>query len=158
MSAPQAENPVLRHWERLQGRPGGKRLFSWKIGRMARYTGTISARVVELKPGYAKVWMPDRPRLRNHLGSIHAIALANLGELTTGLAMTAAIPPHARGIPTRLTLDYVKKARGVITAEARSEHPDGQEPGTYEATAELLDPGGEVVARARVEWLVGPKT
>ena len=127
------------------------------IGRHARYTGTIGARVVELEPGHAKVRMRDRPGLRNHLQSIHAVALANLGELTTGLAMTVAIPPHARGIPTRLTLEYVKKARGEITAEARCERPDGREPQTYEARADLIDAAGEVVARAVAEWLVGPK-
>jgi acyl-coenzyme A thioesterase PaaI-like protein len=157
MSSPQPDHPILRQWEKLQGRPGGKRLFSWMIGRHARYTGTIGARVVELEPGSAKVRMRDRPGLRNHLQSIHAVALANLGELATGLAMTVAIPPHARGIPTRLTLEYIKKARGEITAEARCERPDGREPQTYEARADLTDAAGEVVARAVAEWLVGPK-
>lgn len=157
MSSKQPDHPILRQWEKLRDRPGGKRLFSWKIGRYARYTGTIGARVVELEPGYAKVRMQDRPGLRNHLQSIHAVALANLGELTTGLAMTVAMPPHARGIPTRLTLEYVKKARGEITAEARCELPDGREPQTHEARADLVDAAGDVVARAVAEWLVGPK-
>lgn len=158
MSSPQPDHPILRQWEKLRDRPGGKRLFSWKIGRFARYSGTIGARVVELEPGYAKVLMRDRPGIRNHLQSIHAVALANLGELTTGLAMTVAMPPHTRGIPTRLSLEYVKKARGEITAEARCESPDGREPQTYEVRADLIDTSGEVVARAVAEWLVGPKT
>jgi uncharacterized protein (TIGR00369 family) len=128
------------------------------IGRYARYTGTIGARVLELEPGYAKVRMRDRPALRNHLQSIHAVALANLGELTTGLAMTVVMPPQARGIPTRLTLEYIKKARGEITAEARCERPDGRESQTYEVRADLIDEAGDVVARAVAEWLVGPKS
>lgn len=121
------------------------------------YSGTISPRVLELEPGFARVEMRDRAGLRNHLRSVHAIALANLGELTTGLAFSAGLPADARGIPTRLTMDYLMKARGTITATCRCAPPPTSEESRHEIVAELSDPAGEVVARATAEWLVRPR-
>ena len=44
---------VRETWKRLAPLPLGKRVFSLAIGRMAPYTGTIGAEVVELEAGYA---------------------------------------------------------------------------------------------------------
>lgn len=126
------------------------------IGRMAPYTGTIKPEIVTLGVGYAKVRMRDRRALRNHLNSVHAIALMNLGEATTGAAMLMALPEGARGIPVHLAMDYLKKARGTITGECTCAAPSSTERKEYEITGELKDDSGDVVARAFARWMVGP--
>jgi len=148
---------LLAAWQRLAPLPGGQRLFSWYVGRMAPYSGSMGARVVALEPGHAVIELSDRRRVRNHLASIHAIALANLGELTTGLAMTSALPPTTRGIPIRLEIDFVKKARGLLTAESRCVVPPVTAETEHQAEADIRDPGGDVVARVRVRWRLGPR-
>lgn len=126
------------------------------LGFMIPYSGTIRPRVVALRPGYAKVQMQDRRGVRNHLRSVHAIALMNLGELTTGLAMTLAMPDGARGIVTGLSMEYMKKARGLLTAECTAPPFDATVSGTHDFTADIVDDAGDVVARATAHWLVGP--
>jgi len=157
MPTPRSPAASLRaQWARLSPLPGGRALFSRMIGFMIPYSGSIHPRVLELRPGYAKVQMRDRRGVRNHLHSVHAIALMNLGELTTGLAMTLAMPDSARGIVTGLSMEYLKKARGLLTAECTAPPFDATVNGQHDFTADIVDSSGDVVARATAHWRVGP--
>jgi acyl-coenzyme A thioesterase PaaI-like protein len=146
-------------WSVLRSVPGGGRLMGGVLGRLAPYTGTIRAEVVSLDRGYAKLRMADTRRVRNHLNSVHAIALINLAEATTGVAMMYSLPDDARGIPNQLSIEYLKKARGPITAECTCETPDAvTERLERVVTAELKNEAGELVARMSAHWVIGPKS
>ncbi|CAN5787161.1 hypothetical protein BH23GEM6_BH23GEM6_01030 [soil metagenome] len=150
--------PSIRSlWDRLGSLPGGKRLFSIILGRMAPYTGSVRPRVEELGSGYARVSMKDRKAVRNHLRSVHAIALMNLAEVSSGLALLYGLPGDARAILTGLSIEYLKKARGTLTAEARVEVPSSSEEREYQFQSIIRNADGEVVAVATAKWLVGPR-
>lgn len=153
------QGPVLKWWERLSGWPGGARLFSLALGKIAPYSGTIGARVEEIRPGYARITMRDRRRVRNHLQSIHAIALVNLGEIATGLAVLSNFSGNMRGILVGIEATYLKKARGKLTAIAEFQIPQTLEDNTpCEVEARLQDRSGETVTLIKATWLVGYKT
>ena len=154
---PLSSTRIRTLWDRLSPMPGGGRLFSVLIGRMAPYTGTIRPHVEELRSGYSRVTMKDRRPVRNHLDSIHAVALMNLAEVASGLALHYDLPGHARAILTGLSIEYLKKARGELTAEGASAVPAGHEREELEVTATIRDETGDEVARASARWLVGPR-
>lgn len=143
-------------WTRLRRLPAGDRLFSWALGRMVPYSGSIGAVVRELAPGRARVELADRRKVRNHLDSIHAVALMNLAELSTGLALNTGLPDDARAILVRLTIEYGKKARGTLTSECAIEPPATNERREVDVEAVIRDASGDVVAKAAARWLVGP--
>ena len=143
---------LLRQWQRLRTVPGGRWLFNRLLGRMVPYTGSIHPEVQALEPGRAVVAMDDRRAVRNHLRSIHAIALANLGEVTSGLAMLSGLPPGIRSIVTRLTITYLKKARGRLVAEATVAIPTVSDTVDHEVVATIRDQAGDEVAVVTVVW------
>jgi len=144
-------------WDRLTRFPGGRTAFSLLVGRMAPYTGSIGAKVVVLEPGRSEVVMRDRRSLRNHLRSVHAIALANLAELTGNVALAYSMPEDARFIVAGFRITYVKKARGTITGRCTCPVPESNERREYEVPVQLFDPAGDVVAEATFHTLVGPR-
>ena len=150
-------NPLRALWDRLSAVPGGRTLFSLLVGRAAPYTGTIGAKVVTLRAGHAEVVMKDRAPVRNHLRSVHAIALANLCELTGNVALAYSLPDDARFIVAGMRLEYLKKARGTITGTSDCPVPPSAERKNWEVPVVLRDAQGDVVVRAWLDTLVGPK-
>ncbi len=144
-------------WQRLSGLPCGKWLFSRIVGFVIPYTGSMRAQVEQLQPGHAIVKLRDRRRVRNHLRSIHAIALANQAEFTTGLATLSGMPDTARAILVGLEMEYTKKARGDITSECITSIPETDERQEYRVEVTLLDSEGDTVATAWARWLIGPQ-
>jgi acyl-coenzyme A thioesterase PaaI-like protein len=93
--------------------------------------------------------------VRNHLKSVHAIALANLAEMTTGLAVTISLKDNQRAILTDFAIKFLKKARGTVTSVCRFEVPTDFAEGDLAVPVELQDPAGVVVATATATWKIG---
>jgi acyl-coenzyme A thioesterase PaaI-like protein len=156
-SGENAAASLRRSWELMQHLPFGRQLFSKAIGRIAPYTGSIDAVVLELAPGRARVALEDRRSVRNHLKCIHAIALANLAELAGNSALAFSMPSDARFIVAGMSIDYKKKARGRIVAEATCPAIADNARAEYEVTITMRDQAGDIVAESKLKSLVGPQ-
>jgi len=107
---------ILERYQTLERFPAGKFIFSKLVGLTAPFFDKIRPRFVALRPAYCEVTMQDRWGVRNHLGTINAGALCSLAEMTGGLALDSVTPKQLRWIPRSMTVHYLAKATGKITA------------------------------------------
>ena len=84
------------------------------------------------------------------------MALANLAEMASGLAVLVSLPAGVQGIVTGFSISYQKKARGLLTAECRVSGLNVTAEQEYEAPVALTDAQGDVVARATARWRLRP--
>ena len=137
--------------------PAGAKIFSFVLGRKVPYSGSVSPEILELRPGAARVRMQDRNGVRNHLNSIHAVALMNIAEIASGLALNSGVPKTGRAILTGFSIKYLKKARGPIEATCTCTLPTFEADEEVELKVDLKNTAGDVVATAQAIWRVGPK-
>jgi acyl-coenzyme A thioesterase PaaI-like protein len=149
---------ILATWKKLKDKPFGKKLFSRGVGKIAPYTGTIKAVITDLTPGHCQSFLKERNKNKNHLKSIHAVALINLGEMTSGLAVLSGLTSQVRGIVTKMDMEYLKKSKGDLTAECICQIPEVEDNLNYVVTTNIMDASGEVVAVGSFYWLLSRKT
>ena len=149
--------PLLRKfWTITRKLPAGQWLFSRFLGLYVPYTGSIRACILELRPGYCKVRLKDKRRVRNHLNSVHAIALCNLGEMATGLALLNALPGDARGILRNIQVNYLHKAHGTLIAECQCDCVTDNQKQEIALTGNIYNADKKLVTQVNAIWLIGP--
>lgn len=134
-------------------------LFSRAVCLRAPYFASIRPQVIRLEPGLCVAEIAHRRRVQNHIGTVHAIALCNLAELTAGLVCEASLPTSMRWIPKGMEVEYLAKARGRMHAEARPAIPAASADEGYELpiAVSVTDTGGTEVFRARIRMWATPR-
>jgi len=112
---------VLEMWRTTTRWPLGERVFSFAFARRAPYFASIRPRFTEIGPNRAALVIPDRRRVHNHLGTIHAIALCNGLEAAMGALAEASIPASKRWIPKGMEVAYTAKADSEVTCIAETD-------------------------------------
>jgi acyl-coenzyme A thioesterase PaaI-like protein len=149
---------VLRTWRRLEHAPCGSWLFTRMVCWKAPYFGSISPQITRLEPGLCAGYIQRRRRITNHLGTIHAIALCNLAELTAGLMTDVSIPGDMRWIPRGMQVRFLKKATGKVMAQARPTQAFRSSPEGYDANVQVVvtNEQDEPVFDAQIAMWVSP--
>ncbi|SFK38854.1 hotdog fold domain-containing protein [Lysobacter sp. cf310] len=150
---------VLALYRKFERMPAGRWLFSRAVCLKAPYFASISPRFVSLQPGRCEASLRHRRRVTNHLGTVHAIALCNLAELTAGVMTDATIPPSMRWIPKGMTVEYLKKATGTMHGIATPDIPVVEAASGYNLPVSVVvnNDAGEAVFRARIAMWVSPR-
>jgi acyl-coenzyme A thioesterase PaaI-like protein len=150
---------TLALYRRITRWPAGHWLFSRAVCFKAPYFASIRPRIEALEPGRCVASLRHRRKVTNHIGTVHAIALCNLAELSGGLAIDVSLPASMRWIPRGMTVEYLRKAVGTMRAVATPAQPAIEAVKGYElpVDVEVTDPSGQVVFRARIAMWLSPR-
>lgn len=139
--------------------PLGVSLFSTLVGAFAPYSASVNPKVRRMQKSDKDITVvatfEDRPWLRNPFQSVHAVALTNIGECASGVAIVSILQDRrfrgVKGIPVRIDTEYFKKGRGRMTATAVVGFADLKE-GISKFQTNVTDEKGELIATCHVTW------
>ena len=142
----------------LRRYPMGAAIFSAAVCRRAPYFASISPRFRELRPGLAEVFVRNRRRVHNHLGTVNAIAMCAMCELAAGTMIDSSLPSGLRWIPRGMTVRYVKKADTALVARAELMAPISESfQGDVIVPARVRNTAGEIVMEADITMYVSAR-
>ena len=145
-------------WNRLKRHAAGRWLFSRIVCWRAPYFATIRPLFVQLGEGRVEVRMRKRRRVTNHIGTVHAIAMANLCEVAAGTMMEALLDESMRWIPRAMTIRYLARADTSVVAKAVMPKVV---PGTVQdaiVNVQVFDTEGIEVVQAGITMYLSPRS
>jgi acyl-coenzyme A thioesterase PaaI-like protein len=114
------KNPFRKFVDKVNQYPGW--LSSFLMTQMFRYkvklAGTTGIEVLYTDGKTATYRQKNRRKAQNHIGSVHAAAMALLAESCTGFIVGINLPGDKLPLIKRMDLHYVKRATGDMTAVA----------------------------------------
>jgi acyl-coenzyme A thioesterase PaaI-like protein len=143
--------------QKLQKWPAGLWFFSRLVSLKAPYFASVNPTFLELQPGYARAKLRKRRSVTNHLGTVHAIAMANLCEFVGGTLMEISISPGMRWIPRGMTIRYLDLAKSDLVAECRIEEYDWHDRQDVILQLAVTDVNGKRVSEAEIPMYVSPR-
>lgn len=150
---------VLGAWQRWSGTWAGRLLVSGAVWFRAPYFLTASPLIRALEPGCAEVSLRNWWLVRNHLGTVHAIASCNLAEYAMGVLAEATVPTSHRWIPAGMTVSYLAKAESDLRAVATFASPPAFGADREDADVDVVvtDADGREVVHATIRIRISPR-
>ncbi len=136
--------------------PLGKCLFSKLFCLKAPYFGSIRPYFEEVKSGSCVVKVKNRRAVRNHIGSVHAIAMCNMAEAAAGLCIEVSLAKNLRWIPKKMEVEYLKKATRDVKAVCKLD-PMKLVVGENPVLVDVFDLAGDKVFQAKITMYVSER-
>jgi uncharacterized protein (TIGR00369 family) len=143
--------PWLRWWA-----------LSWAFGRTVRFVRTSGVRFEYLSEERALLHIPNRKAVQNHIGSVHATAIALLAETASGAVLGMNVPEDRVPLLKSMRVEYFKRAKGDLRAEATLDAAARarilrEEKGEIEVPVRVTDESGAQPVQCQMLWAWVPK-
>lgn len=136
--------------------------LSKAMGRVIKYAGTSGLRFEKLTPNECIIVIPNRKKVQNHIGSVHAAAMGLLAETATGFMTGLSVPDNRIIVIKSMNLEYLKQATGDMKAIAtfndeQVDYIKQNEKGDINVPVVITDEKGIETVKATMVWAWAPK-
>lgn len=137
-------------------------LITWAFGNTVHFVRTAGVKFEALTEERAVLKLSNRRRVQNHIGTVHAAAVALLGETATGAVFGMSVPDDKYPILKSMQLNYVKRSQGAVCAEATLSADQRarfglEEKGEISVPVKITDETGEATVECEYIWAWRPK-
>lgn len=145
-------------YQKVTALPQGKRLFSILFGQKAPYFSSVHLQVQDMRPHLGQVMIPKRRSVKNHIGTIHAIAACNGLEAAMGLLAEATCPADMRWLPKGMDVQYLAKSTTALTCIAETTEADWAGAPDVPVRVRAVTTDGTVTVEGTIHLWVTPKS
>ena len=138
-------------------------LVTKAVGEVIPFVDTAGCFIEAYTPRRVTVRLDNEARLRNHLGGLHAAALALLAETATGLVVALNVPDGSSPLLRSMDVSFEEFARDAVQAEATLSDNEGTQIqsrplGQIEVDVRLTEPDGDATLVAgTLKWAWVPE-
>jgi acyl-coenzyme A thioesterase PaaI-like protein len=113
-------NPFADIADRFADHPPRLRrpLVTEAVGRVIPFVDTAGCSIEAYTATRVAVRLDNRTAVQNHLGGLHAAALALLAETASGLVVALNVPPASAPLLRSMDVSFERFARHAVQAEA----------------------------------------
>lgn len=159
-----ASNALSRAVGQIQKLPAPLRgrAITLLFNSQVRFAGTGKVRFESLSQERAVLHLPNHPKVRNHIGGVHAAAMALLAETASGSVFGMNVPDSHVPVIKTLKVDYVRRAQGALSAvahldaEARA-RLQAEDKGDLIVPVSITDESGQQPVNCEMHWAWIPK-
>lgn len=161
MSASNALSRAVTQINKLPA-PLRGRAITLLFNSQVRFAGTGKVRFESLSYERAVLHLPNHPKVRNHIGGVHAAAMALLAETATGSVFGMNVPGTHLPVIKTLKVDYLRRAEGALTAVASLDAAarsrlQQEDKGDLIVPVTLTDQSGREPVACEMHWAWIPK-
>lgn len=119
-------NPFVQIANRYANLPARLRkpLVTRAVGAVIPFVDTAGCFIEAYTSTYVAVRLDNREAVQNHLGGLHAAAMALLAETASGLVVALNVPPASAPLLRTMNVSFDRFARHPVQAEARLSDDD----------------------------------
>ncbi|MBD3654691.1 DUF4442 domain-containing protein [Kangiella sp.] len=137
-------------------------LLNFVIRKTVKLVGTAKIEVLKLTKEESIFRIQNRKKVQNHIGTVHAAAMALIAETATGMVVGMNVPDDKYLVIKTLKVDFLKRAVGSLTATAHLSEQQRQsilseEKGEVKVAVSVMDEENKEPIECTMIWAWTPK-